>query len=217
MRILWNDLRFSIRTLRKSPAFTCVAVLILALGIGSTTAIFSVVNAVLIRPLPYQDPSRLVAFSTVLPPSAGRASRTFSTVSLNEIEAWRHDSQSFESVGSFVFSGMPVQIGQQAYNLVAIGADPEFLSTLGVSPIIGRNFSGSGSTVKDRSLILSHRIWVSAFSSDPAVLGRTVTLDGDMYTVAGVLPASFQFPRSDASYSSQDPDLIFPIANIADI
>jgi hypothetical protein len=123
-------------------------------------------------------------------------SRSFATVSLNQVERWRADSQSLESIGSFVFSAMPVNAGKQAMFLAAIGADPEFLSTLGVHPALGRNLPGSGSKLKDPSVIISHRLWVEAFGSDPQVLGRSLDMDGAASTIAGVLPASFQFPRS---------------------
>ena len=208
------DLRYSLRSLRRSPAFTLVAVFVLALGIGATTAIFSVVNAVLIRPLPYRDASRLVAISSLYQRAGG--SRTFPTVSLHAVEQWRGEARSLESVGSFVFSALPVTVGPQAMFLVAIGADPEFLDTLGIQPALGRNFSGSGSKQKDASVIISHRLWVEAFHSDPNVLGKAVNMDGEANTVAGVLPASFQFPRSDASFFAEDPDILFPVANIAD-
>jgi putative ABC transport system permease protein len=208
------DIRYSIRTLRKSPAFTLVAMLVLALGIGATTAIFSIVNAVLIRPLPYKDPSRLAAISTIYQREG--VSRSFATVSLNEVERWRADSRSLESVGSLVFSAVPVSVGTQAMFLVAIGADPEFLVTLGVHPALGRNLPGTGSKQKDPSVIISHRLWVEAFQSDPQVLGRSLVMDGATNTVVGVLPTSFQFPRSDASYFAEEPDIIYPVANIAD-
>ena len=208
------DIRYSLRTLRKSPAFTLVAILVLTLGIGATTAIFSVVNAVLIRPLPYKEPSRLGAMSSLYQREG--VSRSFATVSLNEVERWRADSRSLESVGSFVFSAMPVNTGTQAMFLVAIGADPEFLDTLGVQPALGRNLPGSGSKQRDPSVIISHRLWVDAFQSDPQVLGRSLFMDGAANSIAGVLPASFQFPRSDASYFAEEPDIVYPVANIAD-
>jgi hypothetical protein len=201
------DIRYSLRTLRKSPAFTLVAILVLTLGIGATTAIFSVVNAVLIRPLPYKESSLY---------QREGVSRSFATVSLNEVERWRADSRSLESVGSFVFSAMPVNTGTQAMFLVAIGADPEFLDTLGVQPALGRNLPGSGSKQRDPSVIISHRLWVDAFQSDPQVLGRSLFMDGAANSIAGVLPASFQFPRSDASYFAEEPDIVYPVANIAD-
>jgi hypothetical protein len=99
---------------------------------------------------------------------------------------------------------------------VAIGADPEFLDTLGVQPAMGRNIPGSGSKLKDPSVLISHRLWVRVFHSDPQVIGRAFTMDGSPSIVAGVLPASFQFPRSDASYFSEEPDLLYPVADIAD-
>jgi len=208
------DLRYSVRMLAKNRSFAVVAVFVLALGIGATTAIFSVVNAVLLRPLPYQDPSRLVAISTIA--RRNGIERAFPTVTLNEVERWRADSQSIDSIGSFVFTAIPVNVGSRAMFEVAVGADPEFLSTLGIQPALGRNLSGAGSAQKDSSVIISHRFWVDAFASDPNVIGRSVVLAGAVSTVIGVLPTSFQFPRSDGSYFSEEPDLIFPVANIAD-
>jgi putative ABC transport system permease protein len=215
MQNLLQDIRYGLRMLRKSPGFAAVAVLTLALGIGANTTIFSVVNAVLIRPLPYMDPARLVAFSSVN--HEGGAISTFPTVSLNEVEEWRRESRAFESIGSFVFSALPVSVGEQSMFLVAVSADPELLATLGVEPAVGRNFSGSGSSLKDPSVIISHKIWVEAFHSDPAAIGRSMVIDGDPFTVTGVLPGTFQFPRPDASYDSEDPDILFPVANIADM
>ena len=208
------DIRYSIRTLSKNPGFCAIAILVLALGIGATTAIFSVVNAVLIRPLPYQDPSRLVAFSSTM--RRGAVDRSFPTVSLNEVEQWRDQSRSLAAAGSFVFSALPVHIGSQSHFLVAIGADPELLDTLGIQPAFGHNLPGRGSTQKAPDVLISHRLWSQAFASDPQVLGRSINMDGEPAIVAGVLPAGFQFPRSDSSYFSEAPDLIFSVANIAD-
>jgi predicted permease len=209
-----KDVRYGVRSLAKNPGFAFVAILTLALGIGANTAIFSVVNAVLIRPLPYRDPARLVAFSTVY--HQGASIRAFPYVSLNAVEAWRKESSTLESIGSFVFSSLPVSVGDQSMFLVAINADPELLSTLGVYPQEGSNFSGSGSSRKDKSAIISHRIWVEAFHSDPVAIGRTLNVDGELFTVIGILPATFQFPRLDASFSPDDPDIVLPVANIAD-
>ncbi len=212
---LRQDVLYGLRTLRKNPGFAVIAVLVLALGIGATTSIFSVVNAVLIRPLPYKDPARLVAISSLY--HQGGVIHDYPTVSLNEVEAWRRESRSLDSIGSFVFSAFPVRVGEQSMFLVAIGADPELLTTLGVDPMLGRNFSGTGSTRKDPSVIISRKVWVEAFHSDPATIGRTMLLDGDLFTVTGVLPGTFQFPRTEISFSPESPDILLPIANIADI
>src|SRR5215472_10416136 len=206
------DIRYFLRTLRRNPGFAFIAILVLALGIGATTAIFGIVNAVLIRPLPYRDSARLVAISSQYR-QAG-VSRVFPTVTLNEVERWRSDSRLLDSLGSFVFSAEPVTIGTQSMFVAAIGADPELLATLGVLPLLGRNLPGSGSKLKDTAVIISHRLWVEGFQSDPQVLGRTLVRDGAVASVAGVLPQSFQFPRSDASYFPEVPDLIYPVANI---
>src|SRR5215475_9652644 len=211
---LTTDIRFAIRMALHHPGFALVSILVMALGIGATTAIFSIVNAVLIRPLPYKDPSQLVAISSAY--QRDGVYRSFPTVSLNEIERWRSDSRSLESIGSFVFSALPVNIGSEARFLVAIGADPELLKTLDIQPIIGRNLSGSGSSSKESSVIISHRLWREAFQSDPNVIDRSLVMDGELCTVIGVLPASFQFPRLDASYFADDPDIIFPVGKIAD-
>ncbi len=211
---LWMDVRYAFRTFAKNPAFALGAILVLALGVGATTAIFSVVNAVLIRPLPYRDPARLVAISTAYR-RAGVA-RTFPTVSLNQVEAWRAQSRTLESIGSFVFTALPATVGPRAMFLVSIGADPELLRTLGVQPQLGRGLIGSGSRQPDPSVLISNRLWKDAFQSDPHVIGRSIVLDGDASVVAGVLPASFQFPRADSSFWPEDPDVILPIANMAD-
>ena len=214
MQSLWNDVRYALRTLKKSPAFAVAALLVLSLGIGATTAIFSVVHAVLLRPLPFNNPSQLVAFSA-LDHSDGKA-RIWSTVSLNHVELWRHESRTLASIGSFVFTEMPLRVGDQSFSFVGIGADPELLRTLGTNLAMGRNFSGSGSSRTDPSVIVSHRIWVEALGSDPSAVGRTVLVNGDPLSVIGVLPAGFQFPRTEVSYSAQDPEFLIPIANIAD-
>jgi len=208
------DLRYALRTAKRNRAFALVAILVLALGIAATTSIFSVVNAVLLRPLPHKDPSMLIAISSIYQRN-GRSVR-FGTVSLNEVEQWRAQSKSLESVGSFVFSAGPLSIGTRSMFLVAIGADPELLDTLGTAPAFGRNLSGRGSKVKEPAVVISHRLWIEAFQGDPQVIGKSVVNDGTPATIVGVLPESFKFPRMDASYFPEAPDLIYPVANISD-
>ncbi len=209
----FSDARYALRTLRKNPGFAIVAMLVLALGVGAATAIFSVVNAVLLRPLPYRNPDRLVSVSSTV--FQGGRSVPARTVTLNEVEAWRRLDGSFESIGSFVFTAFPAVVGDQSMHLVAIGADRELLPTLGVEPALGRNFAGSTS-LQDPSVIVSHKLWSQALHGDPDAIGRSILLDGSRCTIVGVLPADFQFPRSDISYFPEDPDVLVPIANIAD-
>lgn len=213
METLMNDVRYAIRTLSKAPAFSVIAILILALGIGASTSIFSVVNAVLLRPLPFREPGRLVSITRVIQQKG--TTRTSPTVSLTEVENYRQETRSLESIGSFVFTQLPLKVGDQSFSIVTAAADPELLRTIGVSPVMGRNFSGGGSAQPDLSAIITHKLWVAAFNSDPAAVGKSVTVDGELYTVIGVLPGTFQIPRSDASYFTEDVDLLIPVANIA--
>jgi putative ABC transport system permease protein len=207
MSALWQDLRFAVRSFAKQPGFTGLAVLILALGIGTTTAVFSVVNAVLLRPLPYVDPSRLVALTSVFRPnSENRPSRV---VVLKDVERWRPQSKTIASMGAFAYTQLPIRVGQQAFSSVTALMDPEFLPTLG-NPLAMGTFFTPGNGAADPSAILSHRLWLDAFSADPAVVGKAVIVDGAAFTVRGVLRADFQFPRADASYFKKPVDLLLP-------
>ncbi len=206
-----QDVRFAWRAMRRSPGFTALGVMILALGIGTTTAIFSVVEAVLLRPLPYGVPSRLVAISRLNP----RAVRPESRVSLTDVEEWRQRTHQLSGIGSFVYTRQPVAIGDQTLSLVTAAVDPELLTTLGTPPVLGANFAGGGSSHPDQSAILSYRLWRDALNEDTQAVGRAISVDGKTYTVAGVLSESFQFPRADASYFDDAVDLLIPVANIA--
>jgi putative ABC transport system permease protein len=211
MGTLWQDLRFALRTLAKDAGFTVVAVLILALGMGATTAVFSVVNAVLLRPLPYQDPSRLVAMSSVFEP--GKSNRDISVVPLTDVEEWRKHVRSLESMGAFAYTQLPIRVGEQAFFPVTALMDPEFLPTLGNTLAIGTPFASRSETGgEDRTVIISHRLWLDAFGGAPDAVGRRVTVDGSPFTVRGILPAEFQFPRADAAYSTNPVDMLMPAA-----
>ncbi|MGH3181858.1 MAG: ABC transporter permease, partial [Streptosporangiaceae bacterium] len=207
------DLRFAARLARRRPVRIALALLVLTLGIGGTTAIYTVVNAVLVRPLPYPGGARLVAISSRYPSPGG--GRIAPTVTLNEVERWRGAARSWVAIGSFVFSANAINVGNLALEPVTAGVDPEFLRTLGVSPAMGRNFNGSGSSRPSASVIISQRLWMEGFAGDRHVIGRTLKFEGSPMVVVGVLPEGFQFPRSDASYFAEDPDVLYPVANIA--
>lgn len=209
--MLVQDVRYALRTMARNPGFAAVGILVLGLGIASTTAVFSVVNAALLRPLPYTDPSRLVAVSLLWPGAPREAG-----VTLRGVETWRQQTRSLSGVGSFVFTELPVKAGSRSDSLVTAAVDPELLHTLGVRPTFGADFSGSGSTAPDRSAIVSYRFWRDALAGDPSTIGRAITVNGSSFTLVGVLPASFQFPRADASYYEKDVDLLIPVVNIAD-
>jgi putative ABC transport system permease protein len=196
METLWQDLRHAFRALRKSPGFTAVAVLTLGLGIGANTAIFSVVENVLLRPLPYRDPSALVqVWNTYLP--------QFPQVpnSPGDFQDFRRQANSFSEMAAFVDipQGFNLTGEGEPQRLEARFATSGFFPMLGVQPIAGRAFHPE----EDKPgalpvLMLSHRLWQSRFGSDPSVIGRTLMLDGQGYTLVGVLPAGFRLaPTTD--------------------
>jgi putative ABC transport system permease protein len=208
MDAIWQDLRAGIRALAASRRFTAIAVVVLALGIGVTTAVFSVVNAVLLRPLPYADPDRLVAVTGLFTSGARQAPTR--VIVLSDLADWRPRAQSFASMGAFAYTQLPVRAGEAAFSPVTALMDPEFLPTLGNRLALGTPFEPSPAPGSDRTAILSHALWIEAFGGDRSVVGRTITVDGNPYVVRGVLAADFQFPRSDASYFTKPVDLLIP-------
>src|SRR3989440_150697 len=189
MDTLLQDLRYAVRTLAKSPGFTGVAVLTLALGIGANTAIFSAVNTVLLKPLPYPGSDRLVQVM-----STGFRGVRFG-VSFPDLHDLRALSQDFTGVAA---------VRTQRHNLTGAG-DPRdvqaaavtanLLDVLQLRPEIGHSFAPA----EERSplALLSHGLWVTSFGRDPGILGRSISLDGRSFTVVGVMPAGFQFPNED--------------------
>jgi len=188
---LLRDLRFGLRTLRKSPGFATVAILTLAIGIGANTAIFSFVNGVLLKPLPYGDPERILRVLEK-PPGGGR--NGIST--LNYLD-WQKDNTVFEYMaaqtgGSVTLTGItePVQ-------LRGARVSPHYFDIFGIQATLGRTFAaGEDQAGKDRVAVLSHALWVSQFGADPNVVGRSIILDGDPHSVVGVLPAGGAFDRA---------------------
>ncbi len=184
---LMQDVRYAFRLLAKSPGFTAVAILALALGIGANTAIFSVVNAVLLRPLPYRDPSHLVLIIE-------KSKYPTITVSYQNYLDWRDQSHSFESMEAIYGANMTLTGKGDPERLVARRVTAGFFPALGISPKIGRNFTpqedtGGGTPVA----ILSYGLWQRSFGGSNGVLGQTVNLDAQPYTVIGVMPAGFKF------------------------
>jgi putative ABC transport system permease protein len=186
---LWQDLRYGARMLRKNYGFTLVAVVTLALGIGATTAIFTVVNAVLLRPLPFKEPDRLIMFNETKLPQFPE----FSVSPANFLD-WKQQNSFFERV---------VAIGPAPFNLTGTG-DPErlrgmrvsegFCAMLGVQPMIGRDFlPEEDQQGHNQVVILSHGLWQSRFGGDDSILDQPITLDGQSYTVIGVMPPTFYF------------------------
>jgi putative ABC transport system permease protein len=196
METLWQDLRHALRALRKSPGFTAVAVLTLGLGIGANTAIFSVVENVLLRPLPYRDPSALVQVSNTYLPAFPKT-----PMSAGDFQDFQRQASSFSQMAAYVDppSGFNLTGDGQAERLEARLATSGLFPLLGMRPVAGRTFHPEEDKPGTPPVVLiSHRLWQSHFGSDPSVVGRTVMLDGRGFTLIGVLPAEFQLaPTSD--------------------
>jgi predicted permease len=216
LETLLQDLRYAARTLRKNPGFASIAVLTLALGIGASTAVFSLVNAILLRPLPYPDPDRIVMPELVSPPGVNLGSEYFPWGQI-QFRMLTRDSHPFQAVGAFQNDSFNLTGTGDPFFLDGFRVSAEFFGALGISPALGRTFT----TEEDQpgheyEAILSDRLWRQRFAADPGVLGRTVRLNGYAYTVVGVMPASFAFPRTEEMPSSfnfpREPQLWVPFA-----
>jgi predicted permease len=189
--ILRQHLRFAVRLLSKNPSFTSIAVLTLALGIGATTAMFSVVNGVLLSPFPFADPDRLFTIKESIP----KIGPTPMTVPAPDVLTYQRETKSFTDVAGY---------NESTYNLTGQGeprkvqgarVTSNVLSVLGVAPMLGRNFTADEDQIgNERVVILSYQMWRSLFASDPNILGKSITLNHQPHTVVGVMSKNFVFP-----------------------
>jgi putative ABC transport system permease protein len=185
----WQDIRFGFRTLLRSPPTSAVALLTLALGIGANTAIFSVVNGVLLEPLPYPDPDALVV---VLESNPGLGFPRFS-VSPPNFDDWRHQNQVFESMAAISRGRFNLTGGDRPEAVPGEQVTPELFRVLGVQPVLGRGFlPEEGRPGGPRVAVLSHGLWQRRFGSDRAALHRQILIDGESFTVIGVMPPGFE-------------------------
>jgi putative ABC transport system permease protein len=193
MDTLWQDLRYALRTLRKSPGFTAVAVLTLALGIGTNTAIFSLVNVVMLHPLPFKEGHRLVRLYDIRE-DAGRVNRV-SHSQLNFF-AVRERAQSFESVAAQFYQTLALALEEGPERAICIAVSDGWLHTLGVQPVVGRGFTleEEQAGVDSRAVLLSHGLWQRRFGGDQGIVGSTIVLDDVAHTVVGVMPRGFNYP-----------------------
>lgn len=189
-----QDIRYAVRQVRKAPGFAAIAVITLALGIGANTSIFSVVNAVLLRSLPFSDADRLVRVWHTPPQSSFPGISVFSISPANFLD-WQSQNHVFSSMAIYGFGGFTLTGGDKAEQVAASRVSPEFFSTLGAQPMLGRLFSTEENQPGHSNVvILSHRFWQDHFASNHDIVGRDITLDGAKYLVAGVMPATFRFP-----------------------
>jgi predicted permease len=190
-----QDIRFGARMLRKAPGFTVVAVLALALGIGANSAIFSVVNAILLRPLPYRDAERL----TIIYHGYTKLKMKNVTVSPIGFDYYRKNLRSYESIAALTPWRVPANLtsGGDPQRVRSLGVTGNFFNVLGVQPLLGRAFNDEDDQPgKNRVLMLSYGLWQQRFGGDRGIVGKDVTLDGNNYSVIGVMPANFQFMRA---------------------
>src|SRR5204863_1186970 len=192
METLIQDVRYAIRMLLKKPGFTAVVVITLALGIGANTAIFSVVNGVLIQPLPFKEPDRLVAVREINP----KFSNDPVGASFPNFTDWKEQNQVFEQMAGFRVQYFTLTGADEPLRVTAQCVSSAFFPMLGAEAVLGRIFLPEEEKTGQRKLVvLSHGFWQRRFGGDPSVLDRTLTLDGSPFIVVGVMPAGFRFLR----------------------
>jgi predicted permease len=217
---LARDLRYTLRTLTRNPGFTCVALLTIALGIGANSAMFSVVQGVILAPLSFPEPDRLV-FLWQNRPGVPQLEASYPN-----FEDWARTSRSFSSMSGIAFHNFDLTSPGEAEHLTGIRVTSAFLSTLGVKPVIGRDIGASDDLVNAPAVgLISDRLWRERFGADQRAVGRSAVLDGKSFTVVGVLPAGFHFladadvitplrPDMPAIYKERSVDAIAVLARL---
>ena len=211
---LWNDLRHAARALRREPAFAVLAILTVALGIGANTAIFSIVNGVLLRPLPYAEPDRLVALREVMPAMA----QIYPTLpaSARHFVEWRQRTKSFERLSAVDQSTATLTSGGEPERIDVLRTSADLFRTLGVRAARGRTFlEGEDQPGREGVALLSDSLWRRRFGADPRVVGRTILLNSRPTVVVGVMPAEFQSPSlailPGGKSAIPQPDIFVPL------
>jgi putative ABC transport system permease protein len=187
---LVQDIRYGVRTLIRNPAFTAVALLTLALGIGANSAIFSVVNTIMLKPLPYRNPDRLVVVwerNTTI----GKDKDPVAPLNYSD---WSKENTEFEDMAAFRYGVFTLTGFEYPEQIQALTVTSSFFRTLGVEAAIGRTFTEEENQRRDRVVVLSHSFWQSRFGGDRSLIGRSITLNDASYLVLGVMPSSFAFP-----------------------
>ncbi|MFZ0522386.1 MAG: ABC transporter permease [Candidatus Acidiferrales bacterium] len=190
MEAFLQDVKYGIRMLLKNPGFTAIAILTLALGIGANTAIFSVVNAEILRPLPFRDPGQLVHVAT----SNVRIHATNGAISYPDFADWRAQNHVFQDLAAYTDASFALAGIEQPAHLEAATVSADLFTLLGVAPELGRTFLPEEDEPHHHVVILSDRLWKDRFAADPHIIGRVITLDNSGYTVVGVMPPTFQYP-----------------------
>ena len=192
-----TDVRYGARMLRKNSGFTAIALLTLALGIGANTAIFSVIEAVFLRPLPYQNPSKLVVLTDADEPQGGG-------ILYKDFQTCKSQSRSFESIAVYYrdtgFSRVTLTAAGEPESLQGAFVSADFFPTLGISPLFGRIFDSEEELREEHVVIISHGLWLRRFGRSPEALGKNLQIDGIESKIIGVMPAAFEFPNKDQQF-----------------
>ncbi|MFI5079327.1 MAG: ABC transporter permease, partial [Vicinamibacteria bacterium] len=192
--LLLSDLRYAVRTLRHAKWFTLTALFTLALGIGANTAIFSVVETLLLRQLPYRDPDRIVMVWVTNPEQGFDHDVT----SYPKLEDWRAQSRTVEAFAAYTGARRVLTGWGDPEQLRSAVVTADFFQVMGARPILGGSFSpGDDDFGRPHKAVLSHRLWAGRFGADPGIVGRTVTMDGQLYSVIGVMPSTFRYPTRE--------------------
>jgi putative ABC transport system permease protein len=204
---LAQDLRYGLRMLRKSPGFTAVAILTLALGIGANTAIFSVVDALLLKPLPYRDPSRLVMVWEHHSPSGAE----HNVASPPDVFDWQAQNQAFDGMAYFGDNRANLTGASRPQVVVVQYTSTNFFDVFGVKPMLGHGFAlANGQSGKDHVVVLSYGLWKERYGANPDIVGSSIELDGAAYTVLGVAPENFDPFIAEGSLTGDHPELWAP-------
>lgn len=188
MQILWQDMRYGARMLMKKPGFTLVAVITLALGIGANTAVFSVINTVLLKRLPYPNAENLVVIW-------GKLKRVDQVeLSPKELVEYRERNRAFTQIGAGEGVNLNLTGGSEPLRVEGYAATENLFSVLGTKPILGRTFTAEEDRTNARVAVLDHGLWQKRFAGKSGIIGQTIMLDGRNYTVIGVMPQEFEFP-----------------------
>ncbi len=188
-----QDVRFAFRTLRKNPAFAITSVVTLALAIGANTAMFSILNAALFRPLPYKSPEQLAMLWSERPSQNLREGRS----AYWNVEQWRRQSRSFADMAIFDPASMTLTMGDEAERIGVARISPNFFQLLGIRPVLGRMFSAQEAKQQQHLVLISHRFWQLRLGGSQDAIGSTISLDGLSLQIVGVLPADFKFMQLD--------------------
>jgi putative ABC transport system permease protein len=206
--LLGQDIRYGLRSLRRNPGFAAVAITALAIGIGANTAIFSIVNGVLLEPLPYREPHRLVTVFERIP---GATNEKFG-FSAPDFTIVRSATRSFDGLAVYRNAKYELSGPRQPERVVAARVSPDLFPVLGIMPAIGHAFMAEDDATDAKVAVLSDALWRRAFARDPGVIGRTIALDRQPYVVVGVMPETFVFPPRGSDRNGEPAAIYVPMA-----